>query len=77
MKWRTVELDYFVSYFPVSTFRLLLLGTAEAEITVLSFENPDLSKVLFFKSGVGQNVALHISLSVKISALLTVSFLFS
>ena len=37
-------------------------GTKDAEIMLLSVNNPELSRVpsfSYFKSGVGQNIALH------------------
>ena len=37
---------------------------------VLSAENPELSKVLWFKPGVGQNIALHALTSVRNSVFL-------
>ena len=36
-------------------------GTADAEIKVLSVENPGLTNVLPLKLGVGQNIAMHAS----------------
>ena len=36
-------------------------GTADADITVPSVENPELTNVLRLKPGVGQNIAMHAS----------------
>ena len=34
-------------------------GTADAEIKVPSFENPELTNVLLLEFGTGQNIAMH------------------
>ena len=47
----------------------LVLGTVEPEINLTSAENPDLSKVLSSKLGLGQNTALHASIPARKSAL--------
>ena len=52
----------FQSLFPLSCY---INVTAVAEMKVPSSENPELSKVLSVKPGLGQNIALYVSLTAR------------
>ena len=54
---------------------LLQLGTLDTEVKVPCAENPELSKVLSFKPGVGQSIASHASPAARHSTLLIFTFL--
>ena len=49
--------------------------TADTEIKASSARNPELSKILSLKHGVGQNIALYVSPDAGNSVLLTSDFL--
>ena len=52
-------------------------GTANAEIKVISVENPVLKKILHLKPGVGQNIATHASSTTRSIFLVFISAFWS